>query len=409
MPVRHKRLVAPVAALAGALVMVTAMSVGMPAGSSAMSSKRHDNHDHQARDVDRRVRLNEIQVIGSHNSYHQLPPEPEVTLRRSFIDGAEDQLEYRHAPLPDQFQSQKVRQIELDAFLDPAGGKYATPLIRAVTNGGPYDPLMDQPGIKVLHIQDVDYHSSCLTLKICLQQVKDWSDAHPSHVPIAILLELKDDPLAFGDLKFVTPDPWTAAAMDTLDSEIRSVFRPTDLITPDDVRGHRRTLEDAVLHKGWPTLDRSRGKVMFLMDNAGAKRAAYVQGRPNLEGRVLFTNSKPGQPDAAFVERNDAKGSGAEIRSLVERGYVVRSRADADTVEARRNDTSTRDAALASGAQWVSTDYPVPNYLVDFDTTYYAEIPGGTVARCNPVNGPRRCVSALLEVDRHEHRHADSR
>ena len=75
----------------------------------------------------------------------------------------------------------------------------------------------------------------------------------------------------------------------------------------------------------------------------------------------------------------------------------MRTRADADTVEARANDTSTRDAALASGAQWVSTDYPVPNYGVGFATTYFAEIPGGTVARCNPVNAPRSCVSRQLE------------
>ena len=48
----------------------------------------------------------------------------------------------------------------------------------------------------------------------------------------------------------------------------------------------------------------------------------------------------------------------------------------------------------------MSTDYPVPNYGVGFDTTYFARIPGGTVARCNPINSPRRCVSRLLEAPR---------
>ncbi|MEO6627282.1 MAG: Ca2+-dependent phosphoinositide-specific phospholipase C [Aquihabitans sp.] len=83
--------------------------------------------------------------------------------------------------------------------------------------------------------------------------------------------------------------------------------------------------------------------------------------------------------------------------SVVTAGYVVRTRADGDTVEARANDTSKRDAGLASGAQWVSTDYPVPGIAVGFTTPYVAEIPGGTVARCNPVNGPASCVSATLE------------
>lgn len=75
---------------------------------------------------------------------------------------------------------------------------------------------------------------------------------------------------------------------------------------------------------------------------------------------------------------------------------MVRTRADADTVQARTGDTTMRDAALATGAQWVSTDYPtISNNR--FGTPYFAAIPGGTVARCNPVNAPPGCVSSLLE------------
>ena len=91
--------------------------------------------------------------------------------------------------------------------------------------------------------------------------------------------------------------PWDGAALDTLDREIRSVFRPDELITPDDVRRRSLTLEQSVLRRGWPTLRRARGRVAFLMDNGpGAISAAYTAGRPNLEGRVLFTNGQPGAP-----------------------------------------------------------------------------------------------------------------
>jgi hypothetical protein len=269
-------------------------------------------------------------------------------------------------------------------------------MIRGAAGLGPYDPAMAQPGIKVLHIQDVDYASSCLSLVVCLQQIKGWSDANPSHVPIAVLLELKDDPLSFGSLTFTTPEPWTTAGMDSLDDEIRSVMDPSDLITPDDVRGAHATLEEAVLSDGWPTLAQSRGKVMFLMDNAGGYRTAYRAGHPSLEGRVLFTNADPGSPDAAFVKRNDPHDP--SIPGLVQAGYVVRTRADGDTVQARKNDTTDRDAALASGAQWVSTDYPVPGLAVGFTTPYVAEIPGGTVARCNLLNAPPSCGSADLDT-----------
>ncbi|MBX3314914.1 MAG: phosphatidylinositol-specific phospholipase C1-like protein [Actinobacteria bacterium] len=343
------------------------------------------------------VRINEIQVVGSHNSYHELLSQPEIDLRRSVIGSADDQMEYRHLPLPQQFGQQKVRQIELDVFVDDAGGKYANPLLRAAAGvTDPLDPVMDEPGLKVFHVQDVDYQSTCDTLELCLRAVKGWSDANQGHVPIAILLELKDTPLVLGDLPFVLPDPFDAAAMDQLDSVIRSVFSPDDLITPDDVRGSHATLPEAIAADGWPTLGESRGKVMFLMDNGGSYRSTYLAGHPNLAGRPIFTNADPGDPDAAFIKRNDP--TDPSIPNLVLDGYVVRTRSDADTLEARANDTGPRDAALASGAQWVSTDYPVPNFGVDFDTPYFVEIPGGVVARCNPVNAPASCVSADLDL-----------
>jgi hypothetical protein len=137
---------------------------------------------------------------------------------------------------------------------------------------------------------------------------------------------------------------------------------------------------------------------MFLMDNGGQKRLDYLAGHPSLTDRVLFTSSSPGQPDAAFVKRNDPLGgSGTSIAELVRRGYIVRTRADADTVQARTGDTTQRDAALASGAQWVSTDYPVPGRSARFGTEYVAELPGEHVARCNPVNTGPRCRDRALE------------
>ncbi len=343
------------------------------------------------------VRLNEIQVVGSHNSYHIAASPEETAIRRGVIGDADDLMQYTHAPLDEQLAEQKVRQFELDIFRDDAGGKFAAPLLRDAAGHDALDPAMNQPGTKVLHVQDVDYRSNCLSLVSCLTTIEAWSDANPNHLPVAILLELKDEVLSLGDLPFVVPDPWNAAAMDALDQEIRSVVDDDDLITPDDVRGDAATLEEAVLDTGWPTLAESRGKLMFLMDNGGSYRTRYLQGHPSLEGRVMFTNASRGQADAAFVKMNDSRGSVAAIQALVADGYVVRTRSDAETVEARQGDTSARDAAFASGAQWVSTDYPIPEYAEPFGTGYVVEIPGGTVARCNPINGPEGCVSADLE------------
>ena len=351
----------------------------------------------QARAWDDAVRLNQLQMIGSHNSYHLEAPKVEADLRAQIDPAGQEALEYGHLPLQQQFSQQAVRQIELDVWADPNGWLYASPLIRWATNGGPYELAMLAPGTKVLHIQDIDYHSTCLTLVVCLREVRGWSSRHRTHAPIAILLELKDTPVPFAGLPFVIPVPWDTARMDALDAEIRSVFRERDMITPDDVRGRSRTLEKAVTTRGWPTLGRSRGQVLFLMDNEGAYRTSYLAGHPSLRGRVLFTNSTPGQPDAAFVKENDPTGAnGARIADEVRRGYVVRTRADVDTQQARTGDTSMRDAALASGAQWVSTDYPAPGISARFGTAYVVQLPGRTAVRCNPVNAPRWCSARLL-------------
>ena len=80
-----------------------------------------------------------------------------------------------------------------------------------------------------------------------------------------------------------------------------------------------------------------------------------------MAGRLLFVSVPRTHPAAAWMKRNDPVGSFDEIQSLVKAGFLVRTRADAGTVEARANDAARRDQAFASGAQLISTDYPEPD------------------------------------------------
>lgn len=64
-----------------------------------------------------------------------------------------------------------------------------------------------------------------------------------------------------------------------------------------------------------------------------------------------------------YARVNDARTDQRRIAELVAAGYLVRTRADIDTIEARSGDTALQAAAFASGAQYVSTDYLVPNPL----------------------------------------------
>lgn len=367
---------------------------GACTGISETGGGARDRRPVSANLLRRCLRLNQVQVIGTHNSYRgPIPPEILAAIRAAVGPELASELEYAHVPLAEQLEVQEVRQIEIDVFADPEGGLYARRLgldLVGLPNEAPAE--LEAPGFKVLHIQDLDFNSTCLTFVACLSQVEAWSAANPGHLPIAILVELKDGSIG---APFVEPVPIGRPELDALDAEIRTVFSDEQLLTPDDVRGSHPTLDEAVRAGAWPTLREAAGKVVFLMDNGGRHRDAYRAGRPSLEGRVLFTNSIPGAADGAFVKVNESIGNVARIQELVADGYVVRTRADVPTVEARSGDTTRRDAALASGAQWVSTDYPVPGSSPF--SSYFAAIPGGEPARCNPVNTGPRCADVLLE------------
>src|SRR5437868_15131765 len=148
---------------------------------------------------DQKVHINQIQVIGSHNSYHAGFAPSERKLLEAQHPKTLRSLDYRHAPLADQLNG-GVRQIEIDVFNDPQGGKFAHPAVVNMVAAAhlPPDPdfdpnhEMDKPGFKVLHVQDLDERATCHTFVMCLNNVRDWSKQHPRHLPIFILVETKE-------------------------------------------------------------------------------------------------------------------------------------------------------------------------------------------------------------------------
>ncbi len=109
-------------------------------------------------------------------------------------------LDYTHRPLTEQLSRLGIRQFEIDVYADPQGGLYASPAALrmgpAFARLEPPGPALRRPGFKVLHVPDFDFRVTCQTLVACLTEIRDWSRAHPRHVPILVMLELKDGPVA---------------------------------------------------------------------------------------------------------------------------------------------------------------------------------------------------------------------
>ncbi|MEH6421411.1 phosphatidylinositol-specific phospholipase C1-like protein [Pseudomonas sp. CGJS7] len=348
--------------------------------------------------IDRNLRLNDLQAIGTHNSYKLAIPADELAAHRARDRAGADSLDYAHEPLRQQLES-GARVLELDVYYDPKGGRYAHPpgaLRQGYGEAGPWPPAlaarMARPGFKVMHLADIDFRSQCTIFVECLQQVRDWSSTHREHAPILILINAKDGPSGPGA---VAPLAFDAGAFDALDAEVRTVFAEQELITPDRVRGDAKTLREAVTTRGWPSIGESRGKILFALDEDARKVGLYRGKRQSLQGRAMFVNGDERAADAAYLTLNDPLAQGERIARAVAAGFLVRTRADADTVEARNNDSRRREAAFASGAQYISTDYFKPDLRF---SRYRVTFPRSEVVRCNPRRQPQRCAQRPIEA-----------
>ena len=290
------------------------------------------------------ISINQIQFVGSHNSYKQAMPNSFVKQLMKVNPKLLESLDYEHIPLGDQLDL-GIRKLELDIFYRAEDKRFL-----------------------VGHVQQIDMSSNCESLRICLSQIISWSDDNPSHSPIWISFNAKDNYI----LGLPRPEVFTPEAFLLMDSIFEEMFGDK-LIRPRDI-----------VDLQWPFLSEARGKFILILDESGIKRDIYSEG---WKQRPMFTNAPEGHPAAAIMIINDPIEQFEEIRRLVKAGYMVRTRADADTREARANDTRRKVAAFESGAQAVSTDYylPATNFGNEYQVSLLKPI------KCNPITAPNDC------------------
>src|SRR5687767_7831321 len=91
------------------------------------------------------ARINQIQVLGSHNSYKLAIDPSLLQILRESEGNRMQSLEYSHRPMEDQLDL-GLRSLEIDVLHDPEGGRYARPrgidMVRekGLKAGPPYDP-----------------------------------------------------------------------------------------------------------------------------------------------------------------------------------------------------------------------------------------------------------------------------
>ncbi len=323
------------------------------------------------------VRVNQIQMKGTHNSYHVLRPFHPYRILPIWMGESFLPWDYEHDDMATQLGQHGVRSIELDIHYRK--GKFP-----------------------VYHIYGLDDGSNCEDLEVCLSEIRDWSDENPDHHVLMLYIEPKDrdDPKDLALRRFV------ADHFDELEAVIMDSLGADKVYTPQQFRGEYDSLLDRVAAEGWPTVDETRGMVMVVWNDPDEDRDHYLEYGDDIPSNlVMFLRSTREEIfegehynyDGVFTSIDDAKEEEDQANLLIEMGFIVRTSADDRGLkgdQARKGDRSLADAALKSGAQIVTTD--IPNKHEDFE--YWLDIPDGRPSRCNPVNAPDGCISELIEL-----------
>lgn len=307
--------------------------------------------------------MNQIKVLASHNSYKVAPTARTMKFIEKFKrflgeDNQPFQLAYSHVSLRDQFSKFNIRGIELDVYNDPEGGHFFKHKLnffipKQKIKDAAYE-AMKKPGFKIIHIPDIDYQTHYLTLESALLELNGWSMENPSHAPIFVNIELKSR--AMGDeskilnwLGFPKAIPFTSQAFHQMDSLFKSTLKT--LYSPSAFIHGEASMQERLKNQGWPLLQDIRGRIFVIIQGKGSDQF------PTFGSAFKYGNEQ--DSNCIFLLRDNPKD--VNVLQMLSERFMIRTRTDAGTIEARKNDFSRLKEALQSKAQILSTDYYIPD------------------------------------------------
>jgi len=320
----------------------------MPDGQPADWGPIGDGADPQA------VRFNQVQMRGTVNSYHDY-----------WGDGIYPEFVYRHLPLDEQAAEQGIRQFDFDLAADRGSGITLSPQTSE-------------------HLFDDANH--CGDWLGCLWELRDWSDAHPDHPMVVVLV---------GETALMPHSPpWMHHQFDALESDVVSALGRQRVYTPADMRRGFPSLQAAVAARGWPAIDATRGKVLFVLNDRGVARFEYIMnGGEDPDDRLLFVMGDPAlvddpafsdeviftfEPNGPWVYETDPAAL-RRMAALVEAGFLVHATTDDPDFAAELRDV---------GVHMIGTRFP----------EMLGPILDGPMI-CNPITRPGGCAGHVIEPD----------
>lgn len=291
------------------------------------------------------IKFNELRYIATHNSYQ--------------------------TEAVDEYKKIFKNLSELTfGLISEKTGEFVSPTVTEQLNNGIYSLEIDietfdrdgEISFTCMHSPTLDMTTSCYDFSLLLKEISMWSDNNPNHLPITIIVEPKSFFIPLEDMKFFNLD-YALAFDEALRAGLGDkLFTPADMLRDYESFGAMRAADD------WCEVEDMLGKVLILLHDCNVTEK-YIETDSSLKSQAMFPMLREEDTDrdcASFLLINDPEDAYASSEEIIKDGkFVVRTRADQFTSVSQEN----RELALASGAQIVSTDYPVKSDLQEGD--YY--------------------------------------
>ncbi|MBU1020131.1 MAG: hypothetical protein KJ847_02870 [Firmicutes bacterium] len=272
---------------------------------------------------DTSIKLNDIQMLATHNSYKKKGSELGkffVGLGDSFDEARA--LKYGYKNLTEQFEA-GVRSMEFDLRLR-------------------------KTQFVLTHVPLVDNSSVAPDFSQALEEIYLFSSNNPNHIPIIILMEIKDDWMILDHALQVIESEDLENLNELLVEKLGN-----SLFTPSDMMETGKTLKETVQTTGWPTVNSLLGKVIFVL-HPGSFTTMYHELDESLQSQPMFIGAYSDgihQDYASFIVNNNPSVS--EIAPLIADNFIVRTRIDSNLIF----NSDDFDDALSSGAQLLTSDF----------------------------------------------------
>lgn len=279
------------------------------------------------------VKINEIAVIGTHNSYQQLATTQKRVLEevRSFISSGKKggNRNFEMDTYTEQLEK-GIRNLEID--------------IETVDDG-------KKVSFIVTHNPITDNVSSAYDFVKGLDEILLWSENNPNHLPVYLLIEPKGDVDKIYNMKNFSLE----YALE-LDKTIKETLGEK-LFTPKQVKNGFDTFKEMRMADCWPTLKEAAGKIIVLLHPCSVTQE-YIDLDVSLSSQVMFPMLRfedIEKPYASFILDNEPQDAIMHNKKTVQTNkLMVRTRAD------NYPDFSNEkyDCADKCGSHIITTDYP---------------------------------------------------